>query len=212
MKIFGYIWRSGIFDSELSEGMDVTYDDSSKDFIRAELLSIATRNIDSFLADVAKDKNALKPYSPNPTIRVVRNRTAAFQEFISCMESDLCVLVPSFDAIGSNVNNQLHSLLLARDKRILVATVNHTSLLKLDFEVAFELQDQLIISPMQQNVDLHASKAESNYIQLRDLMRKQATVDTIAKELGQSRMTIFRWRKQFADRLAVDVPGYKKGS
>ena len=211
MKIFGYIWRSGIFDSELSEGMDVTYDDSSKDFIRAELLSMATRNVDSFFADVENDKIALMPYSPKPTIRVERNRTLAFKEFISGTGSEFCVLVPSFDAIGSNVSNQLHSLLFARDKRILVLTVNHTSLLKLDFDVAFELQDQLIISTMKQNVDLQASKAEINYIQLRDLMRKQATVDTIAKELGQSRMTIFRWRKQFRDRLAVDVPGFKIG-
>ena len=180
--------------------------------MRNELLSIATRNIDSFLTDVENDKNALKPYSPDPIIRVERNRTLAFMEFISGMGSDFCVLVPSFDAIGSNVSNQLHSLLFARDKRILVATVNHTSLLKLDFDVAFELQDQLIISPMKQSVDLQASKAETNYIQLRDLMRKKATVDTIAKELGQSRMTILRWRKQFEDRLTVDVPGFKKGS
>jgi hypothetical protein len=212
MKILGYIWRSGFFDYELPEGLDLNYGDRSKDLIRNELLSIATRNIDSFLTDVENDKNALKPYSPDPIIRVERNRTLAFKEFISGMGSDFCVLVPSFDAIGSNVSNQLHSLLFARDKRILVATVNHTSLLKLDFDVAFELQDQLIISPMKQSVDLQASKAETNYIQLRDLMRKKATVDTIAKELGQSRMTIFRWRKQFEDRLTADVPGFKKGS
>jgi len=212
MKILGYIWRSGFFDYELPEGTDLNYDDRSKDLIRNELLSIATRNIDSFLTDVENDKSALKPYSPDPTIRVVSNRTLAFKEFISGIGSELCVLVPSFEAIGSNVNNQLHSLLFARDKRILVATVNHTSLLKLDFDVAFELQDQLIVSPMKQSVDLQASKAESNYIKLRDLMRKKATVDTIAKELGQSRMTIFRWRKQFEDRLTVDVPGFKKGS
>jgi hypothetical protein len=212
MKILGYIWRSGFFDYELPEGIHLNYDDRSKDLIRNELLSIATRNIDSFLTDVENDKNALKPYSPDPIIRVERNRTLAFKEFISGMGSDFCVLVPSFDAIGSNVSNQLHSLLFARDKRILVATVNHTSLLKLDFDVAFELQDQLIISPMKQSVDLQASKAETNYIQLRDLMRKKATVDTIAKELGQSRMTIFRWRKQFEDRLTADVPGFKKGS
>ena len=212
MKILGYIWRSGFFDYELPEGIDLNYDDRSKDLIRSELLSIATRNIDSFLADVETDKNALKPYSPDPTIRVVRNRTAAFKEFISGIGSEFCVLVPSFDAIGSNASNQLHSLLFARDKRILVATVNHTSLLKLDFDVAFELQDQLIISPMKQSVDLQASNAESNYIKLRDLMRKKATVDTIAKELGQSRMTIFRWRKQFEDRLTTDVPGFKIGN
>ena len=150
MKILGYIWRSGFFDYELPEGIDLNYDDRSKDLIRNELLSIATRNIDSFLTDVENDKNALKPYSPDPTIRVERNRTLAFKEFISGMGSDFCVLVPSFDAIGSNVSNQLHSLLFARDKRILVATVNHTSLLKLYFDVAFELQDQLIISPMKQ--------------------------------------------------------------
>lgn len=212
MKILGYIWRSGFFDYELPEGIDLNYDDRSKDLIRSELLSIATRNIDSFLADVETDKNALKPYSPDPTIRVVRNRTAAFKEFISGIGSEFCVLVPSFEAIGSNASNQLHSLLFARDKRILVATVNHTSLLKLDFDVAFELQDQLIISPMKQSVDLQASNAESNYIKLRDLMRKKATVDTIAKELGQSRMTIFRWRKQFEDRLTTDVPGFKIGN
>ena len=212
MKILGYIWRSGFFDYELPEGIDLNYYDRSKDLIRNELISIATRNIDSFLTDVENDKSALKPYSPDPTIRVVSNRTLAFKEFISGIESELCVLVPSFEAIGSNVNNQLHSLLFARDKRILVATVNHTSLIKLDFDVAFELQDQLIISPMKQSVDLQASKAESNYIKLRDLMRKKATVDTIAKELGQSRMTIFRWRKQFEDRLSVDVPGFKRGS
>lgn len=212
MKILGYIWRSGIFDYEPPEGTDLTFDDSSKEFFRAELMLIATRNIDSFLASAECDKNALEPYSPNPTIRVERNRTMAFTEFISGKGSDFCVLVPSFDAIGSNASNQLHSLLMARKKRILVATVNHTSLLKLDFDVAFELQDQLIISPMKQNVDVQASKAENNYIKLRDLMRNKATVDTIAKELGQSRMTIFRWRKQFADRLAVDVPGFIKGS
>ena len=212
MKILGYIWRSGIFDYELPEGLDVTFDDSNKDVVRAELLSIATHSIDSFLAGVENENAALMAYCSRPAIRVNRNRTMAFKEFISGIGTNFCVLVPSFEAIGSNASNQLHSLLMARNKRILVATVNHTSLLKLDFDVAFELQDQLIISPMKQNVELQASNAESNYIKLRDLMRKKATVDTIAKEFGQSRMTIFRWRKQFEDRLIADVPGFKIGS
>lgn len=211
MKILGYIWRSGIFDNQFPEGIDVTFDDSNKDRIRAQLLSFATQSIDLFLTDVEGDINALMPYCTNPTVRIDRNRTVAFKEFISGMGTDFCVLVPSFDAIGANANNQLHSLEMARDKRILVATVNHTTLLKLDFDVAFELHDQLIISPMKQNVELQASNAESNYIKLRDLMRKKATVETIAKELGQSRMTIFRWRKQFEDRLIADVPGFKIG-
>ena len=31
----------------------------------------------------------------------------------------------------------------------------------------------------------------------------------IARELKQSKMTIFRWRKLFEERLAVEIPGFK---
>jgi ribonuclease Y len=80
---------------------------------------------------------------------------------------------------------------------------------KLSFEMAFEMQEQLTLMPMRVSMAGHRSRAEDNYEKLRDLMIEGATVDAIARELQQSKMTIFRWRKLFEERLAVEIPGFK---
>jgi hypothetical protein len=130
------------------------------------------------------------------------------------------VLLPSFNMLSDRLVDQRDYILAGRNelntssnrnKRILVVSLEQSSLLKLDLDVAFELQEQLVLAPLNKAIEESTGKTDENYIKLRDLMLEKLTVEKIAERLGQSKSTIFRWRKMFEDRLAQDIPGFKIG-
>jgi hypothetical protein len=177
-------------------------------------------SVELFIDQVEEAVEDLAPYVDSVAVQISDNRPDAFKRFLRTCAQDV-IVVDSLKQISPKSADQLEIILLARgdtqwpnvfEKRILILSIEQKSLLKLDLDMAFELQEDWIIAPLRKAIDDSLGKAEDNYIRLRDLMLERLTVEKIAERLGQSKSTIFRWRKQFEDRLAVDVPGFKKGS
>ena len=161
------------------------------------------------MVEVIQDKSQIEHFVASTKIFVESNRVAAFRSFLDTLSTETAVLVDSFLTIAQDPYSQLALLEEARRKGVIVVSLRQTSILKLTFELASEMQEQLVLMPMRTSMATHRSKAEENYDRMRDLMIDGATVDTRARELNQSKMTIFRWRKLFEERLAVDIPGFK---
>ena len=209
MESVGYIWRPGVFTSEPMSRVKMTFENPSS--MRQELLSTATKNIDEFLQSVSEERAGLESYVQTSIVCVDPNRMAAFQRVLDSTPPNTCILVESFVSIGLDAASQLRQLEYARNLQIIVISIFQTSILKLNPELAFETQEQLVVMPLRDSVAAHRSKAEAQYDKMKDLMLAEKTVDVIARELGQSKMTIFRWRKLFEERLSIDVPGFKIG-
>ena len=207
MNSIGYIWRPNVFDTQPMTSMQMAYQSRSQ--MTEMLLSIATKNIHEFLGGIEEEKSKIERYVADTEIFVDSNRVAAFKTCLNKLSAETGVLVSDFRTIAQDPYSQLALLEEARRKGIIVVSLNQTSILKLSFEMAFEMQEQLTLMPMRVSMAGHRSRAEDNYEKLRDLMIEGATVDAIARELQQSKMTIFRWRKLFEERLAVEIPGFK---
>jgi hypothetical protein len=173
-----------------------------------------------FVDDVTESISELEPHVDSWHVSVNDNRLEAFRDFLRYCTFD-AIVVDSLKQISVRTNEQLGILQKAREEpnsltatgqRVLIITTEQSSLLKLDLDMAFVLQDQWIVAPLRKALDDSSGKAEDNYIKLRDLMLERLTVEKIAERLGQSKSTIFRWRKQYEERLSMDVPGFKKGS
>lgn len=172
-----------------------------------------------FVDDVTESISELEPHVDSWHVSVNNNRFEAFLLFLRHCTFD-AIVVDSLKQISVRTNEQLGILQKAREEpnsltesgnRVLIITTEQSSLLKLDLDIAFELQEQWILAPLRKAIDDSLGKSEDNYIKLRDLMIERLTVEKIAERLGQSKSTIFRWRKQFEDRLIADVPGFKIG-
>lgn len=219
MRSIGYTCVSRILNEDCLTS--INFDQSASRFRMVDQLIEEFRPYaERFVDDVTESISELEPHVDSWHVSVNDNRLEAFRDFLRYCTFD-AIVVDSLKQISVRTNEQLGILQKAREEpnsltatgqRVLIITTEQSSLLKLDLDMAFVLQDQWIVAPLSKALDDSSGKAEDNYIKLRDLMLERLTVEKIAERLGQSKSTIFRWRKQYEERLSMDVPGFKKGS
>ena len=218
MKTVGYVGLEQVLSPEHLNTIEIEALES-----RAETVDAVLRKLQPYvetIVDKAESMAALlRPFVDKVTVRIHEYTGRDFYQFLEQCDAD-AVLLPSFNMLSDRLVAQRDFILAGRNelnrpsnrtKRILVISLEQSSLLKLDLDVAFELQEQLVLAPLNKAIEESNGKTDENYIKLRDLMLEKLTVEKIAERLGQSKSTIFRWRKMFEDRLAVDIPGFKIG-
>jgi hypothetical protein len=165
--------------------------------------------IDTFSTDMHEAVEGLSEHVDHVVVTINDSRATAWQEFIEKVPSQTAVMVKTFNNLAPVDRIQLHLIEEARSRGILVISKEQSALVKLDPTLAFELQQQWIIDPLKKSIGEQQGEREINYQKLLSLMRKNMTVERIAAEFGQSKSTIFRWRKQYEDRLKLDLPGFE---
>ena len=103
----------------------------------------------------------------------------------------------------------IHSTFMreARKKGILVVALKQKALLKVDVNIALELQNEISQSSGTSRSDTSPTSDEE-YQLLKDLMLAGRNVPEIVTETGWSRSTVFRMRRKYEERLKDDVPGF----
>lgn len=103
----------------------------------------------------------------------------------------------------------IHSAFMreARNKGILVVTLKQKALLKVDVNIALELQNEISESSGTSRSDT-STASDEEYQVLRDLMLAGRNVPQIVNETGWSRSTVFRMRRKYEEQLKNDVPGF----
>jgi hypothetical protein len=165
--------------------------------------------IDTFSRDMHETVDGLSEYVEHVAVKINDSRATAWKEFIDEVLPQTAVMVDTFNNIAPVEQIQLHLIEEARSREILVISKEQSAIAKLDPALAFELQQQWIIDPLKKSIGEQQGEREINYQKLLGLMRKNMTVERIAAELGQSKSTIFRWRKQYEERLKLDLPGFE---
>lgn len=218
MKVAGYVCMSQMITQEQLERTEVVMHENRMHTVES-VMSQLQPYVETFIDDIESYTTAMTPFVDTITVHVSEVKVGDFYRFMHRCDAD-AILVPSFNMLSPRLLDHQELILDARgeltvtptrEKRILLVSLEQTSLLKLDLDLAFELQDQWVLAPLRKAVEESHGKSDANYIRLRDLMLEKLTVEKIAERLGQSKSTIFRWRKQYEDRLAVDIPGFKIG-
>jgi hypothetical protein len=218
LKVAGYVCMAPILSQEQIASTKIEMHEKRMHTVES-IMSQLQPCVEMFVDDLETVTEELRPFVDSLTVRISEQRYNEFREYMYQVDSD-AILVPSFHMLSSRVQDQYELILGARGElplppirgnRILLVSLEQTSLLKLDIDLAFELQEQWVLAPMRKILEENRIKSDDNYTKLRDLMLEKLTVEKIAERLGQSKSTIFRWRKQFEDRLAVDIPGFKIG-
>jgi hypothetical protein len=218
MKTVGYICLPQLISPECLQHMEVAMLDSREQTVDS-ILGKLQPHIEKLVDEAESIAGKLRPFVDTISVRIHENSGLDFYQFLHRCNAD-AILVPSFNMLSPRLLDQRDFILDGRgeltqppwrDKRILLVSLEQSSLLKLDLDMAFELQEQLVLAPIVKAIEESNGKTDENYVKLRDLMLQKLTVEKIAERLGQSKSTIFRWRKMFEDRLAVDIPGFKIG-
>lgn len=218
MRAIGYICKSHLIGQEQMNQTEIEFHESRFQTVDS-ILEKLRPHVEHFVEDLEIAIEDLKPHVDSVAVKIDALPATAFLAFLrGCVHE--VILVRSFRELSPRLSEQLELILEARGhsgtsnktgRRIVVVSLEQSSLIKLDLDVALELQEQWIIEPMRKALEESTSRADENYIKLRDLMLEKLTVEKIAERLGQSKSTIFRWRKQFEERLAQDIPGFKIG-
>jgi hypothetical protein len=218
MKVAGYVCMSQMITQEQLERTEIVMHENRMRTVES-VMSQLQPYVETFIDDIESYTAAMTPFVDSITVHVSEVKVGDFYRFMHRCDAD-AILVPSFNMLSPRLLDHQELILDARgeltvtptrEKRILLVSLEQTSLLKLDLELAFELQEQWVLAPLRKAVEESHAKYDVNYMKLRDLMLEKLTVEKIAERLGQSKSTIFRWRKQYEDRLAVDIPGFKIG-
>lgn len=218
MRAIGYVCKSHLIGHEQMNRTEIVFHESRIQTVDS-IMEDLRPYVQNFVESLEFAFEDLEPHVESISVVINENRASAFRAFLRSCVHDV-VLVNSFRELSPRLSEQLELILEARgeagsirlnERRILVTSLEQSSLIKLDLDVALELQEQWIIGPMRKALEENTSRADENYIKLRDLMLEKLTVEKIAERLGQSKSTIFRWRKQFEERLAQDIPGFKIG-
>ena len=208
MRTIGYYCKRTILPPEVLERLTVELMPSATQTTDA-ILEQLRPYIDTFSNDTHQAIEDLSDYVDQVVVKVNASRATAWKEFIDEIPPLTAVMVKTFNEWAPADRIQLHLIEEARSREILVISKEQSALAKLDPTLAFELQQQWIIDPLKKSIGEQQGEREINYQKLLGLMRKNMTVERIAAELGQSKSTIFRWRKQYEDRLKLDLPGFE---
>ena len=136
------------------------------------------------------------------------SREIAWQRFLDSLSPGSKVIVRSFEEMSLDPHKQLEFLNLARDKQILVVPYDHKEVIELSFESASALMERsasrtIAITPKRKS-------EQANYERMLTLMKMDKSVVEILEETGWSRSTLFRLRREHKDKLAKDLPTFKK--
>ena len=165
--------------------------------------------VNMFSHDIHQAMEDLSEHVDTVVVKVNDSRATAWKEFIDEIPPLTVVMVKTFYEWAPADIIQLHLIEEARSREIIVISKEQSAIAKLDPALAFELQQQWIIDPLKKSIGDRQGDREVNYQKLLNLMRQNMTVERIAAELGQSKSTIFRWRKQYEERLKLDLPGFE---
>ena len=205
MTTYGYVWR----DKIMLMDEDCPYDCSSLESFTNAILARSRPMWEQHFAELEQDRKLLEPYVDKSVNMVQYSSTKAIQTFLTKIDPGDRVLLTGYDVISEHKHRQVEVLRDAHQQGKLLVSLKETALLKLDIDVALELQQQWVIEPLAQSV---AREADATYIKLKELMLEGYTGDKIAELMGMSRSTIFRLRRDFHDRLVDEVPGYGKSA
>lgn len=208
MKTIGYYCKGTLLPPEALERLTVELMPSAMQTTDA-ILEQLRPYIDTFSNDIHQAIEDLSDYVDQVVVKVNASRATAWKEFIDEIPPLTVVMVKTFYEWAPADIIQLHLIEEARSREILVISKEQSAIAKLDPTLAFELQQQWIIDPLKKSIGDRQGDREINYQKLLGLMRKNMTVERIAAELGQSKSTIFRWRKQYEERLKLDLPGFE---
>lgn len=182
----------------------------------SELDDALSAVVQRFVGDIDECKRrahhyieVLGPYVDKVYIAPVGGpRSNNLSEFIQNAEPQSKVLVTEWHEVLPPALIQ-QTIELARQRKILLVTLEHKALLLLPIDDALALQAQLskqIPSRRFMLVDVD----EEDYDKLMQLMAQGKTVDEIVAFTGWSRSTVFRLRKRFEERLRKDLPGFER--
>ena len=150
----------------------------------------------------------LEPYVDEVVASVETSRELAWEAFIVDVAEGSKVLVEAFDQLSHFPAKQLEYIKSAKERGILVLPMDQKELIDLSIDAAYSLLSKYSLSAME--TQHNPRSEEASYERMLTLMKQGKSVVDIIEETGWSRSTLFRLRRQYKERLATDLPTFKK--
>ena len=150
----------------------------------------------------------LEPYVDDLVVSVETSRELAWEAFIVGVADGSKVLVETFEQLSPFPAKQLEYIRAAKEKGILVLPMDQKELIDLSIDAAYSLLSKYSLSAME--TQHNPRSEEASYERMLTLMKQGKSVVDIIEETKWSRSTLFRLRRQYKDRLAKDLPSFKK--
>ena len=150
----------------------------------------------------------LEPFVDELVVSVETSRELAWEAFIVGVADGSKVLVEKFDQLSPFPAKQLEYIKAAKERGILVLPMDQKELIDLSVDAAYSLLSKYSLTAME---TMHNPRSEKDsYERMLTLMKQGKSVVEIIEETKWSRSTLFRLRRQYKDRLAKDLPSFKK--
>jgi hypothetical protein len=163
----------------------------------------------SKVAQSLMDKaSVLEPFVDELVVSVETSRELAWEAFIVDVAEGSKVLVEAFDQLSHFPAKQLEYIKSAKERGILVLPMDQKELIDLSIDAAYSLLSKYSLSAME--TQHNPRSEEASYERMLTLMKQGKSVVDIIEETGWSRSTLFRLRRQYKERLATDLPTFKK--
>lgn len=150
----------------------------------------------------------LEPFVDEVVVSIETSRELAWEAFIVGVADGSKVLVEAFDQLSPFPAKQLEYIKAAKERGILVLPMDQKELIDLSVDAAYSLLSKYSLTAME--TQHNPRSEEASYERMLTLMKQGKSVVDILEETGWSRSTLFRLRRQFKDKLAKDLPSFKK--
>lgn len=150
----------------------------------------------------------LEPFVDELVVSVETSRELAWEAFIVGVADGSKVLVEAFDQLSPFPAKQLEFIRAAKERGILVLPMDQKELIDLSIDAAYSLLSKYSLAAME--TQHNPRSEEASYERMLTLMKQGKSVVEIIEETKWSRSTLFRLRRQYKERLAKDLPSFKK--
>jgi len=152
--------------------------------------------------------SALEPYVDELVASVESSRELAWEAFIVDVAEGSKVLVETFEQLSPFPAKQLEYIRGAKDRGILVLTMDQKELIDLSIDAAYSLLSKYSLTSLESQHNPRSE--EASYERMLTLMKQGKGVVEIIEATGWSRSTLFRLRRDNKLKLAKDLPAFKK--
>ena len=203
----GYLRVEAIKPLDLFQDWRVVARNELGELVRATH-AIEIGKVDSVAEQLNTQMSALEPFVDEVVASIDSSRELAWEAFIAGVPEGSKVLLESFDQLSPYPAKQLEFIRAAKVRGILVLPMDQKELIDLTIDAAFSLLSKYSLTAMESMHDPRNEK--DSYERMLTLMKQGKSVVEIIEETGWSRSTLFRLRREFKEKLATDLPSFKK--
>lgn len=205
MKI-GYVWKQNISQVDIFAKWQLLEQSQIADLTQYSV-NLAREAIHSVSSDMTRRTSSFGSQTDKVYISVDSSRELAWERFIATVEPGSKVLIEEFDEISLYPDKQLEYIEAAKGRDILVLPMDQKELIDLTVEAAYSLLTKFSLAEM---ATRHKPRSEAaSYEKMLTLMKQGMSVVEIIEATGWSRSTLFRLRREYKERLAIDLPTFK---